>query len=299
MIFGHHFNFQDEPSLQIEYSATSSAIYSKTNKTIQVIESFEYTHMDTFLFTTDWFFLSGQEGRYHSISSFEKINEGLSWSLEIKDVLILIWDASAKNIIYIKGKNYRPERLRFWIYHTFFPLVLELKRKYHILHASSVEIEGKPVVFSASSYGGKSTLANYFIRQGHTMLSDDAIAIDKHDNTYFTIASYPFNRHYRELEVLGKPVINFATESKPLYAVYLLEKSEPNAEIEIEEIKGIEKFKAFYYSSFIDFDFMKQRRFDFFTEMAKNIPAYKVKVPWDIQRLEEVYKAICRNSNRS
>ncbi len=77
-----------------------------------------------------------------------------------------------------------------------------------------------------------------------------------------------------------------------LHAVYLLEKSEPDAPVEVTELKGVEKFKAFHYSSFIDFDFMKKERFEFFTEMAKHVPVYKVKVPWDFERLEEVYETI-------
>ena len=128
----------------------------------------------------------------------------------------------------------------------------------------SVEIGGKPVVFSAFSFGGKSTMTDYFLQKGHTMLSDDSLAIDKRGNEYYAIASYPFHRPYREFETLGYPVENFATEPKPLHAVYLLEKSEPDAAVEIIELKGIEKFKAFHYSSFIDFSFMKKERFDFF-----------------------------------
>ncbi len=37
---------------------------------------------------------------------------------------------------------------------------------------------------------------------------------------------------------------------------------------------------------------MKKERFDFFTEMAKHAPVYKVKVPWDLERLNEVYEEI-------
>ncbi len=298
MIFAHHFDFQNEPTLQQEHSLVPSGPCCQNNEIIQVIESSEYAYMDVFLSKSDWFPISGQEGRYRGSSPFRETDEDLPWALEIKDVLTLIWDAADQKIIYIKSKNYTHERLRFWIYHTFFPLVLELKQKYSILHAGSVEIAGKPVLFSAFSFGGKSTLTDYFIRQGHTMLSDDTIAIDKHGDTYCAIASYPFHRPYREVETLGYPVVNFATEPKPLQAIYLLEKSEPGALVEIAEIKGIEKFKAFYYSSFIDFDFMKQRRFVFFSEMAKHIPAYKVKVPWNIQRLGEVYHAICSNESK-
>jgi hypothetical protein len=127
------------------------------------------------------------------------------------------------------------------------------------------------------------------------MLSDDSVAIDKRGEIYYAIASYPFHRPYRELETLGYPVKNFSTEPKPLHAVYLLEKCDPDEKVEIVELKGIEKFKAFHYSSFIDFDFMKKERFDFFTQMSKYIPVYKVTVPWDLDRLGEVYDKIVLN----
>jgi len=100
-----------------------------------------------------------------------------------------------------------------------------------------------------------------------------------------------------KLETLGYPVENFATEPKPLHAVYLLEKSEPDAVVGINELKSIEKFKAFHYSTFIDFSFMKQERFAFFTEMSKHIPVYKVTVPWDMERLDEIYSTIVEHSS--
>lgn len=293
MIFGHRFYFQNEPILQQEHNSypLDPSAYPNS-ETIQVIEVPAFAYADTFPLTSEFYPMSGQEARYCSWVPFEEADENFSWALEIKDVLTLIWNTEDRSIIYTKGENYTPQRLRFWVYHTFFPLVLELQRKYHILHVGSVEIEGKPVLFSAFSFGGKSTLTDYFIQKGHTMISDDSMAIDKRGDAYCTIASYPFHRPYREVETLGYPVENFATESKPLHAVYLLEKSEPDAAVGIEELKGIEKFKAFHYSTFINFPFMKQERFAFFTQMAKHVSVYKVNVPWDLQRLEEVYKTI-------
>ncbi|MCO4846159.1 MAG: hypothetical protein KC427_09090 [Sulfurovum sp.] len=293
MIFGHRFDFQSEPVLQEESSSfPSDSSNYPDNKAIQVIESPKSSLVDDFPLKTAWVEMSGQEARYHSLLPFEDAGEDFTWALEIKDVVTLMWDALDKKIIYTKGKNYTPKRLQFWVFHTFFPIVLELEHIYRILHVGSVEIEGKPVLFSAFSFGGKSTMTDYFIKKGHTMLSDDSMAIDKRGEVYYAIASYPFHRPYREPETLGYAVENFATEPKPLHAVYLLEKSEPDAPVEIHEIKGIEKFKAFHYSSFIDFSFMKQERFAFFTEMAKHVPVYKVNVPWDLDRLDEVYKAI-------
>ena len=297
MIFGHQFDFQSEPGLQKKYASFPSDPLSYCeNRTIQVIESDEQSFLDSFSLVTDWVDMSGQKARYHSSSPFDKRGNDFNWALEIKDVVILMWDATDKRIFYRKGEHYTPKRLQFWIFHTFFPIVLELEHIYRILHVGSVEIEGKPVLFSAFSFGGKSTMTDYFIKKGHTMLSDDSMAIDKRDNRYYAVASYPFHRPYRELETLGYSVENFATEPKPLHGVYLLERSEPDAKVEIVELKGIEKFKAFHYSSFIDFSFMKKERFDFFTEMAKHVPVYQVKVPWDLERLDEVYEAIVSNT---
>jgi hypothetical protein len=247
---------------------------------------------NNFKLKTDYFTLSGQEVRYHSSVPFHETNEAFSWGLEIKNVLTLVWNAKRREIEYSQGREYAPERLRFWVLHTFLPLVLELERSYRIMHVGSVEVEGKPILFSAFSFGGKSTLSNYFIQKGHTLLSDDSLAIDKRENVYYAISSYPFHRPYRQLETLGHKVENFNTQAKPLYAVYTLVKAEPDAKVEIVELKGIEKFKAFHYSSFIDFNFMKKERFTFFTEMAQHVPVYKITIPWDLERLEEVYTAI-------
>ena len=285
IIFNHNFIFRDETELQ-------DNIHKNDLKSISIIEEQNFPLSDTFALIGTWMTISSGKARYLSQTLFEKANRKLSWALEIKDVVTLIWDAKERKIIYIKGSKYTPVQLRYWIFHTFFPIVLELERTYRILHVGSVEIEGRPVLFSAFSFGGKSTMTDYFIQKGHTMLSDDSLGIEKRDEAYYAVASYPFHRPYRELETLGYPVENFATEPKPLHAVYLLEKSESDVMVEIHELKGVEKFKAFHYTPFVNFSFMKKERFEFFAEMSKHIPVYKVTVPWDLDRLDEVYKAI-------
>jgi len=89
-------------------------------------------------------------------------------------------------------------------------------------------------------------------------------------------------------------VENFARKPAPLKALFELKPAEPNAPVEITVAKGIGRFKAFFYSSFLKFTFMKKERFDFFTRMAMQVPVYRVSVPWDKKRLPEVYEAIVR-----
>jgi len=245
-----------------------------------------------FVFKTEWLSMSGQQARYWSNRNFSETDGLFSWALEIKDVITLVWNAEKREIGYGKDVNYSTERLYFWVLHTFFPLVLEFERTYRILHAGSVEIDGKPVAFSAFSFGGKSTLTNYFLQQGHMLLSDDSLGIKKHNSKYYAISSYPFYRPYRKLETLGYYTNRFYTKHQPLHAVYLLDKRDPDTPICITELKGIEKFKAFHYSSLIDFDFMKQERFVFFTEMAKSVPVYRIVYPHKMEKLPEVYREI-------
>ena len=287
IVFNHNIIFEDEPKLKDSIiDDTLPSIYVKEVKTLPfIIKNKNHMH---------WVKASNQEITYHRWENAEDTDTCFSWALEVKDIFTLIWDAKTRIISYMKEKNATANKLQFWVYHTFLPLMFELEKTYRLLHVGSVEIEGNPIAFSALSFGGKSTLTDYFIQQGHTMLSDDSVAIEKKGTDYYAIASYPFHRPYREAETLGYPVENFASKPKPLHAIFLLQKADANADISISELYGIEKFKAFHNSAFIFFDFTKQDRFFFFSEMSKHIPAYKVTIPWDLERLHEVYTAIIK-----
>ncbi|RLA69295.1 MAG: hypothetical protein DRG09_06145 [Epsilonproteobacteria bacterium] len=288
IIFGYNLLFQDEPIFQDSVPANGL-------ETIQVIEYPDFALEQIFKLKSAWFEMTERDVRYLSHKPFNEAGKTFSWALEIKDIVTLVWESEKKEILYKKGKYYTPALLHFWILHTFLPLVFELERIYRILHVGAVEVAGNVILFSAFSFGGKSTLTDYFIKKGHTMLSDDTLGIVREKDGYKTIASYPFHRPYRKAEELGYPVKNFRLESKSLHSIYLLEKDDPAAKVGIEEIKGIEKFKVFYSTSFVNFDFMKRERFEFFSAMSKHISVYRVTVPWDMERLNEVYHAIIKN----
>lgn len=48
------------------------------------------------------------------------------------------------------------------------------------LHGSSVKIDDKALIFLGAKGEGKSTMAGYFRKQGHTLISDDVCAVDMH-----------------------------------------------------------------------------------------------------------------------
>ncbi len=290
MIHGHHFHFVDLPELQEEYASGEENI---PGRTVRVEESAGYAGFEQRKALT---LLSGREAHYLYTVPFEKLTKDDDWGLEVKNVLSLVWDAGSRRILYGRGEEFTAERLRFWVYHTFFPIVLELRREYKMLHVGSVEVNGGPVFFSAPSFGGKSTMTDYFIRQGHTLYADDTLPVKIENGEYIAYPSFPYHRPYREPETLGYRVENFARQPAPIKALFDLHGVEPDAPVRIVEPKGIEKFKAFFYSGFIKFPFMKKERFDYFTKMAQCVPVYRVEVPWDKARLPEVYDAIVRKT---
>ena len=216
--------------------------------------------------------------------------------LEIQTIGLFTWRNGVRQIEYTPYESFSPQRLQFWVLHTLLPIIFSLDHSFEILHVGCVEVEGRPFAFSADSFGGKSTLTDYFIRQGHVLLSDDSLGIQKHEGAYLAVPSYPFHRPYREPEVLGYRAERVCDRPKPLHGIYRLEKSVADASITITELKGIEKYKAFHYSNLVDFDFLKRQRFEVFTDMAKTVPVYDVTVPWDLERLPEVYKEIVAHS---
>ena len=285
MIFQYHLDFKDEKELQTPVQRNIRGI-------IPVIEDDTLELSDIFSLSSPWDLASGIRMRSFGAEPYSKEHCDVSWGMEVDGVLMLLWSKEKETIYYRKGKAYRPDRLRFWVYHTFLPISLARRGIYHILHVGSVEIAGRPVLFVAPSYGGKSTMTDYFIRRGHTMLSDDSLGIEHSGDTYTAIPSYPFHRPYRKVEDLGYPAENFSREVKAISAIYVLNKSEEAFEIVIREIKGIEKFKVLNSCVFARFYCIEEGHFSFFTQMAKKIPMYEISYPHDLERLPEVYKEI-------
>jgi len=285
VIFQYNLIFVDELQLQDE-------MIDNSLDTIYIIKRDHSYLKDRYIECSDWTTLSGQNARYHTVLSLQESIHNFSWALEIKDVVVLCWDSDKREISYIKNKYYTPKRLQFWIFHTFFPLILEEEKIYHILHVGAVEIDGKAILFSAPSFGGKSTLTEYFLNRGHRLLSDDSLAIEKIDGIYYAIPSYPFSRPYRELETLGLYRENFVKYPKVISAIFQLNRSKPDSNIGVSSINGVEKFKTLYMSSFINFSSFKADRYRYYSDMANSIDIYKIDIPWNRERLSEVYREI-------
>jgi len=270
--FNHNIIFKDEPNLD-------NSLYSDNLPTIQVEEQTMIERVES----SSWIDMNGRDIRYY---------RGQYWGLEIRGLFLLVWDRDNSSIRYIKKNKYTRESLLYWVLHTFLPMILQLEQRFTIVHTGCVEINKSATLLLAPSFGGKSTLVSHFFKREFNILCDDTLGIDIVDNRYYAIPSYPFYRPYREVESLGIEIENFNSTPKPINSIYLLEKSPPNSPIEIVEVFGIEKFKALHFSLFIDFESIRKDSFAFLMKLSDHIHIYKITLPWDLDRLDEVYNSI-------
>ncbi len=263
---------------------------------ITVKESFCTDLGEKLSYELTFFNNQGRDLSLYTDREFARTKENQMWAFEVKNVVTFFWYSGALGLEYIKHDNFTEELLEYWCLHIVLPVFFTIEETFDFLHAGAVEVDGEPILFVAESFGGKSTMTDFFMKQGHTMISDDKVATYEKNSQFFSIPSHPHHRPYRKMEDLGLFVENFSTVSKPIHAVYELEKGEVDEKITIIELKGTEKFISLRYSSEMNLFFQKQKCFEYLTKMAKKVPVFKVKVPWDLERLDEVHDAICKHS---
>ncbi|MEH6584843.1 MAG: hypothetical protein V7754_23185, partial [Halioglobus sp.] len=193
---------------------------------------------------------------------------GQPWRMEVTDVVSFSWTGGEPTINYQLHEKGTPELLTFWFVHIFLPLQLTLERGYDFIHCAAVEVDSDPILFIAPSTGGKSTLGDYFLKQGHPMLSDDKAATFLHEGQFYAAPSHPHHRPFREFETLGYPLDNFSTHARPIHAFYLLEPGEPDSDIAITEVTGFRKFEELMPNYLYNFRFLRQQRLTWLAQLA-------------------------------
>jgi hypothetical protein len=270
-------------------TSAADTLTIQESHTARIREHWEYE----MIFTSS----QGRELTLYSSHEFSILSKEKIWLFEVKDVVSIFWHNGADKLEYMKHKDFNEILLQYWVLHVVLPVFFIIEDIYDFLHAGAVEIEEQAVLFIAKSFGGKSTITDYFMKRGHTMISDDKVATFQKEGKYYAVSSHPHNRPYRNLEDLGFFVENFSTSPKPLKFIYLLEKAEPDANITINLLSGIEKIMALRSAKEMNLFFPESKQLAYLGQIAKQISLFKVTVPWDMERLDEVYNNICEHSN--
>ncbi len=227
---------------------------------------------------------------------FDGSEIGQPWCYEVKDVVTFYWLGSERKIYYKLHQKGNANLLSFWFIHLLLPLYMTLENMYDFFHAGAVEIDGKPIFFIAPSMGGKSTMTDYFIKQGHPLISDDKIPTFIKDDKFMVVGSHPYHRPYRKFEELGYRVNSFTKSFKPIHAFYLLKGVKNDADITIKEINGFTKFDSLLPNYLYMYSWLKTKRLKYLSSMLNYVRVFSVEVPWDKNRLKKVYSEICEHS---
>ena len=238
----------------------------------------------------------GRKVYFYSDREFDGSEVGQPWCYEVQKIVTFYWVGGERTIYYELDEKGDANLLSFWFIHLLLPLYMTLENMYDFLHAGAVEVAGKPIFFIAPSMGGKSTMTDYFIKQGHPLISDDKVPTFIHDGKFMAVGSHPYHRPYRKFEELGYRVNDFTTNFKSIHAFYELEGVEGDAEITIEEINGFAKFDALLPNYLYMFSYLKPKRLRYLSKMLNDVKVFHVQVPWDMERLNEVHNVICEHS---
>ena len=287
--YNHYIKFIPELKNDKKVEGSFSNIVTVRESTFSDID-------DKLLYELTFFNNQGRDLSLYTDRKFVRTQKGQTWAFEVKNVLTFFWNSGTLNLEYIKHDNYTEELLEYWCLHIVLPIFFTVEETYDFLHAGAVDIDEKPILFAAESFGGKSTMTDFFLKQKHTLVSDDKVATYEKEGNFYEVASHPHHRPHRGMEDLGFFVENVVKEPKPIHAIYELVKSDADTKIEITQINGVEKFKTLRYASEMNMFFLKVKRFEYLMKMANVVPVYKVTVPWDMERLKEVHSLICQHS---
>lgn len=189
-----------------------------------------------------------------------------------------------------------------------------------VLHASSVVINQKAVIFLGEAGWGKSTLAAYLCQQGLPVLTDDCLFLETRNNQIYGVPSYPairlwqdstsalfeqtpnrsFVTHYNSKEriLLNKTSLPYCDSPVPLKKIYMLTAPDQAATLSEIEIAQISRQKAFielvkhtYRLDMTDKDRLR-KEFDEIGNVLDHVGFAQLTYPRDMSKLASVHDAI-------
>lgn len=184
------------------------------------------------------------------------------------------------------------------------------------LHASAVAMGNSAFVFVGSEGAGKSTTAAALAQRGHTVISDDIVALSERDGVFLAFPACPylslwpesvnilygpektlpsFSPHLDKRQLfLTKNRLRFAAEPQPLGAIFLLgERSADTAAPFVENLSPREKLVSLVANSYatrlLDLDKeLRAREFEFLGRLLSAIPVWRLQPHEDGSRIDRL-----------
>ncbi|MFW5973083.1 MAG: hypothetical protein ACOCTG_03750 [Bacteroidota bacterium] len=189
------------------------------------------------------------------------------------------------------------------------------------LHSAAVVVEGEALGFLATNKGGKTSLAASFVLAGHSLLSDDILAVHPTSNGISVAAGYPQMRVWPDqaTHFMGSyetlPIVHpdydkrripigddgfgsFEPASVPVRALMIPQRREADTghEIAISKLSAGEAMKTLLANGFIpgiaERLSMQHRRIPVLSQLVLSAPMYEVSYPSGFETLPRVREAI-------
>ena len=177
------------------------------------------------------------------------------------------------------------------------------------LHASAVVCVGRAAAFVGDAGAGKSTTAAALAQRGHSVISDDIVALTERDGGFYAAPAYPYLSLWPEsVDALYGPEASlpafsesfqkrmlslregqFASEPFPLGAIFFLDER-----VAVPDAPRIEKMTqrdalmmlvANTYANLLLDDERRAREFAFLGRMVERVPVWRVRAHQDTSRL--------------
>jgi len=243
---------------------------------------------------------NGRRVVLYSDREMDDMEAGQPLCYEVQGIARFAWYSGEREIHYSLQKEGNQERFIFWFLNWFMPCYLNMERLFHVLHAGAVDVDGGPILFLAPPGGGKSTLVEYFARQGYWTFADDSVATYIEGGKVMAIPSHPYQWLHRTRESFADTTIDMIIhDAREIKAVYILERREnddSDETVSIERLHGREPFAALFDRYSCPWKFQLHWRLEYISALIEHQPVYRLSYPTSRDILDTVYQYICLES---
>lgn len=215
--------------------------------------------------------------------------------------------------------NADQDKIRLYLLGSCMGIILMQKRILP-LHGSAIAMDGRAYAIVGNSGAGKSTLSSYLLEQGHTLLSDDLIAVHTSGQTApVVMPAYPQQKIWQEsMQLLGRSTAGlkplFERETKfavpvadsfcdtplPLAGIFELAKADTGPSI--VPIEGLERFQTLLRHTFRGFLLeplgLMEWHFQTLAGFAGSIDMFRLTRPSEGDSLSELYRFITQSTKK-
>ena len=185
------------------------------------------------------------------------------------------------------------------------------QRGYHLIHASCVKVDGYAVAFLGGSGYGKSTLANYFYKNGYPVVADDYVALTLKGDVAVVTPGFPtlkLSPQYIDIMKIDPDDVlrtehdlksnyvhagnGFSGEELILKGLYIIDPGEPLSLRKLDKQEAMENLLRYSYAIKVLTNPQKVENLKNNALLIKNTNLNLLTVPRDLEVLEQVYQMV-------